>query len=41
MRPFIVPCSNGAVLLEFGEEVLDQMPGVIQVFIVFAWLRAI
>lgn len=41
MRPFIVPCGNGAVVLEFCKEVLDQMPGLIQVFIVVALLRAI
>ena len=40
MCPFIVPCGNGAVLLEFGEEVLNQVPGLIHVFIVVALLRA-
>ncbi|MDI3464256.1 MAG: hypothetical protein OJF50_003077 [Nitrospira sp.] len=41
MRPFIVPCGNGAVLLEFCEEILDQMSGLVHVLIVFALFRAV
>jgi hypothetical protein len=40
MCPFIVPCGNGEVALEFGEEVLNQVPGLIRVLIVVALLRA-
>lgn len=40
MRPFIVPCGNGVVVRECCEEVLDQVPGLIQVLIVFALWRA-
>jgi hypothetical protein len=31
---FVIACSNSAELLEFEEEVLDQMPGLVEFFIV-------
>lgn len=38
---FIVSGCNGAVLLEFLEEILDKMPPFIHLFIVFALLRPV
>ena len=31
---FVIACSNSAEWLEFEEEVLDQMPGLVEFFIV-------
>lgn len=31
---FVVARGNGPVLLELGEEVLDQMPGLIEMLVV-------
>ena len=41
MRPVLVPCGNGAVLRECCEAVLDQVPGLLHVLIVFALFRGI
>ncbi len=38
---FIVSGCDGPILLEFGKEVLDQVPGLIQVLIVFALFFAV
>ena len=35
---FVIACSNSAELLEFEEEVFDQMPGLIEFFVVLTWL---
>ena len=37
----IVSGSNGAVLFEFGEEILDQVSSLIQVVVVFARFLAV
>ena len=31
---FVVPCGDGAELLEFCEEVLDQVPGFVEVAVI-------
>lgn len=38
---FIVPCGNGAELLEFEEEILDEMAGFIELFIISALLFSV
>ena len=35
---FVVACGNGAILLEFTEEILDQMACLIQLLVVIALL---
>ncbi len=38
---FVVACSDGAEQFEFGEEVLDEVPGLVEFFVVGALLFAI
>ena len=38
---FVIACSNSAELFEFKEEVFDQMPGLIEFFIVLPRLFAV
>jgi hypothetical protein len=33
-RGFIIACGNGPALLEFCEEILDQMTGLIENFVI-------
>ena len=36
MPAFVVPCSNGSELLEFGKEVLDEVAGFVEFGIILA-----
>jgi hypothetical protein len=33
---FVVPCSNGSELLEFGKEVLDEVAGFVEIGVIGA-----
>ena len=37
---FVVSCGNRPKLLEFGEEVLDEVPGFVEVFVVGRFVQA-
>lgn len=34
---FVISCSNGSVWLESGEDVFDEMPAFIEVFVIVSW----
>ena len=38
---FVVACGDGSVLFEFGEEVFDEMAGLVEIPVVAAWRRPI